>query len=183
MALQVGKKYSLRRSVTPQRMAAAERRRASIRRTTTILLVLTFVAISGGGAYTWYIGQQAAPVANVDTTQVRSKRITSEPPRQDPDANVGVSVQMLSPSEVEPGENASIAIRTNQLANCVITVKYGEIPGTDSGLIKKTADEYGTVSWSWAVPANAPEGRAPVKVDCSNKSKSGTVIADLIVKR
>ncbi|MGB3945269.1 MAG: hypothetical protein WBK76_00310 [Candidatus Saccharimonadales bacterium] len=183
MALRVGNKYTLRRNVTPQRMAAAERRKASLRRTANTFLVLMVIAAIGGGAYTWYMGQKAAPIADPGASKIRSKRITTGPPRQDPNANVGVSVQMLSPSEVKPGENASIAIRTNQLANCTITVKYGETLATDSGLIKKTADEYGTVSWSWAVPPTAPDGKAPVKVDCSNKSKSGTVIADLIVKR
>lgn len=181
MALKVGKKYSLRRSPTPQRRAAAERRKESLRRTMTVTIVLAFVLMAGGAGYTWYMGEQKT-AAITPEEPVPSRRIDIKPVKQDPNANVGVSVQMLS-SPVQPGQNASISVRTNQLANCTIAVKYGEVLSTDSGLTKKTADDYGTVSWSWTVPATAPEGKAAVKVDCANKSKSGSVTGDLIVKK
>lgn len=181
MALKVGKKYSLRRPQTPQRLAAAERRKASIRRTITGTLVLALLIGAGGIAYTWYMGKNKT-AAFTAGTPVPSRRVEMKPLRQDPKANVGVSVQMLS-TPVQPGQNASISIRTNQLAVCTIVVKYGEVASTDSGLSKKTADDYGTLSWSWTVPVSTPEGKGSVKVDCANKAKSGSVTADLIVKR
>lgn len=181
MALKVGKKYSLRRPVTPQRVAAAERRKESLRRTTTITIVLALLLVTGGVGYTWYMGEQkTAAVATAEPAP--SRRIEMKPVKQDPNAAVGVSVQMLS-TPVQPGQNASISIRTNQNADCTIVVKYGETVSTDSGLIKKTADDYGTVSWSWTVPATAPEGKGTVKVDCARKAKSGSVTGDLIIKR
>lgn len=181
MSLRVGKKHSLKRTVTPQRLAAAERRRATIRRTISGVLVLALLLGAAGAGYTWYMGEQKT-AAFVAETPVPSRRVEMKPTAQDPNANVGVSVQTLS-SPVQPGQNASISVRTNQLANCTILVKYGEVTATDSGLAKKAADEYGTISWSWTVPANAPLGKAPVKVDCANKSKSGSVTGDLIIAR
>lgn len=181
MALKVGKKYSISRPVTPQRLAAAERRKESLHRTMTVTLVLVLLLVTGGIGYTWYMGKQkTAAIATAEPAP--SRRIEMKPIKQDPNANVGVSVQILS-TPVPPGQNASISIRTNQLANCSILVKYGETPSTDSGLTKKTADEYGTVSWSWTIPASTPEGKGSVKVDCASKVKSGSVTADLIVKR
>lgn len=181
MALRVGRKYSLRRSATPQRIAAAERRKASLRRTITGVIILTLVLVIGGVSYTWYIGEQKTAVM-ATAEPAPSRRIEMKPIKQDPNANVGVSVQMLS-TPVQPGQNASISIRTNQLATCTIIVKYVDLVATDSGLIKKAADDYGTVSWSWTVPPATVEGKGTVKVDCANKAKSGSVTADLIVKR
>ncbi len=181
MSLRVGKKHPLKRAATPQRLAAAERRKATFRRTVTGVFVLAVLLAGAGAGYTWYMGEQKT-AAFVAETPVPSRRIEMKPTKQDPNANVGVSVQTLS-SPVQPGQNASISVRTNQLANCTILVKYGEVIANDSGLAKKTADEYGTISWSWTVPANAPLGKSPVKVDCANKTKSGSVTGDLIIAK
>lgn len=180
MALRVGKKASFRRRITPQRVAAAERRRAAMRRTITSVIVLLLIAVSGGGLYTWYMGQQNGNVM-ADDEPAPSRRVEIKPVRQDPNANVGVAIQVLT-SPVKPGENASMTVRTNQLANCTINVQYGSVKSTDSGLAKKQADEFGMVSWAWTVEPTAPEGTWPVRVTCATKKKSGMVEGDLTVK-
>lgn len=181
MALRVGRKASLRRrGATPQRVAAKERRRAALRRTVTSVIVLLLIAVSGGGLYTWYMGQQDNTVA-ADEESTPSRRVEVKPVRQDPNANVGVAVQVLT-SPVKPGENTSITVRTNQLANCTISVQYGDVKSTDSGLAKKQADDFGMVSWAWTVEPTAPEGTWPVSVTCATKKKSGMVEADLVIK-
>lgn len=181
MALRVRSKYSLRRSVTPQRMAAAERRKASVKKTTYVSGVMALLLVAGGVGYTWYTGEHTSNVVAAKAP-APSRRVEWKPVKQDPNANVGVSVQALT-TPVQPGQNASISVRTNQLANCTIAVMYGKVPGTDSGLAKKSADEYGSISWSWSVAQTAPVGKATVKVDCANKTKSGSVTADLDVTR
>lgn len=180
MALRVGRKVALRRRVTPQRVAAAERRRAGLRRMATSLVVLIFLAVSGGGLYTWYMGQQKSLAASGDEP-APSRRVEIKPMRQDPNANVGVSVQVIT-SPVKPGENASVTVRTNQLADCTITVKYGDVAASDSGLMKKKADEFGMASWAWTVAPNAPEGSWPVRITCATQKKSGMAEAQLVVK-
>ena len=180
MALRVGKKVSLRRRVTPQRVAAAERRRASFRRLSTTVIVLLFLGLIGAGTYTWYMGQQKTLAAESEEP-TPSRRVELKPVRQDPNANVGVSVQVIT-SPVKPGENASVSIRTNQLADCTISVKYGDVTAADSGLVKKKADEFGLASWAWTVAPDAPEGAWPVRITCANQKKSGMVEASLVVK-
>lgn len=180
MALRVGRKVSLRRKTTPQRVAAAERRRATMRRTITSVVVLFLIAIVSGGVYTWYLGQQKS-LAVSEEEPTPSRRVELRPVHQDPNANVGVAVQVLT-SPVKPGENASVTIRTNQLADCTINVQYGSVKSTDSGLMKKQADEFGMVSWAWTVEPTAPEGTWPVRITCATKKKSGMVEGNLTVK-
>jgi hypothetical protein len=180
MPLRVGKKYKIRRQITPQRLAAKERRRESLRRTTTGMIAVTLLIIAGGVGYTWYVGDKETAAIAIEEP-VPSRRISIEPTKQDPNANVGVSVQMIS-SPVAPGANASVSIRTNQLANCTIAVTYDEIAAVDTGLANKKADAYGTVSWSWTVPQSTPKGKAKVKIDCATKKKSGSVTTDLIIQ-
>ena len=180
MALRVGKKVSLRRRITPQRVAAAERRRKTVRRTITSMVILLLLAVSAGALYTWYLGQQKS-LAVVEDEPTPSRRVDIRPVHQDPNANVGVAVQVLT-SPVKPGENASVTVRTNQLANCTISVKYDTVTATDSGLVKKQADEFGMVSWAWTVAPTAPEGTWPVRITCATKKKSGMVEGDLTVK-
>jgi len=179
MALRVGKKVPLKRRITPQRVAAAERRRATIRRTLIGLTTLILLAIVGGAGYTWYMGEQNLMASNIEKP-MPSRRVEIRPVRQDPNANVGVAIQMLT-SPVTPGDNASVTVRTNQRANCNITVTYNDVKSTDSGLMAKTADDFGMASWSWKVEPSAPAGTWPVDITCATKKKSGMVRGDLTI--
>lgn len=149
---------------------------------TAIVLLLL---VGAGVGYTWYMGMQQ-PVEAAQEEEVASARpVAVTPSKPAPDAPVGVSSQMLT-SPVEPGENASLTVKTNAGANCEITVTYGELDeedkrSTDSGLTKKTANPYGVVSWSWTVEADRPLGTWPVEVTCANEEKSGYLRVDLIV--
>ncbi|MES2875996.1 MAG: hypothetical protein V4678_00840 [Patescibacteria group bacterium] len=185
MALQVKKRYPVPKKsrahhTLPQRTLKREQRRASARRTMTALLALGLVMLIGGVGYTWYMGKQE-PVALEQTAMPTPKRTVLRPPKIASNAAIGASVQSYTP-EVKPGENASVTIRTNPEAECVIAVKYNKVLAVDSGLTPKVADEFGVASWSWTVALGTPPGAWPAEVTCKNKKNSAFVKAEFIVK-
>ncbi len=178
MALQVRKRQLRRRSIA-QRQIARQRRSRILKQLSIAIGVLLFVAVAAGIAYTWYNGQKppASAIAKPAEKKVAPKFARPTPRK---DAKVGVSIQSLT-SPVAPGDNASIIIRTNPEATCVIEVKYGETKSLDTGLVKKTADEFGIVNWAWTVETGTQTGKWPVTVTCKNQKNSGVVVGDLTV--
>jgi hypothetical protein len=154
----------------------------TVRNLTISAVVLLVLVVGAGVAYTWYVGQdestttatipeQAAPVASP----------TIKPTKPAADAKQSAAVQMLT-SPVAPGENASIMVKTNAESECTISVKYGEVVSTDSGLKPKVADDFGIVSWTWTVEKTVPVGKWPVEVNCAFHEQSAMVRGDLIVE-
>lgn len=144
----------------------------------TVVLLVLFVG--AGVGYTWYMGQQAPPISAIETPVEIKKAPVLKPVVRAANAPVGVSVQSID-SPVLPGSNASIIVRTSPGADCTISATYNKIPSKDSGLVNKTADEYGIASWSWTVEESAPLGKWPVKVTCTLGTKSGMVVGDFVV--
>ncbi len=85
-------------------------------------------------------------------------------------------------SPVAPGQNTTFDVRTNAGSTCTITAVYNKIPSHDSGLVPKTADEWGYVSWTWTVDRSAPAGTWPVTVTCVYHGRSGVLIGNLQVQ-
>ncbi len=122
----------------------------------------------------YYTGLQAEknPVKEISTTQ--EAPVIKDPPPPAENAPVGASVQFLA-SPVKPGENSSITVTTAQKAACTIVMAYGTVVSKDTGLVPKTADIHGSVSWSWTVDKTATPGKWPVKVTCTLNKKVGYV--------
>lgn len=154
-----------------------------IRNTIISVIVLLILFVGGGVLYTWYMGKYnpAKPTSVVKpvATAVSPVRKAPQPAS---DAKVGVSIQLLN-SPVEPGANTSITIRSNAGAKCTILVEYNKVPSKDSGLVPKTTDEYGMVTWTWTVEPTVPYGKWPVTVTCANAKNSGKVVGDLLVEK
>lgn len=149
--------------------------------TTVSVLALLLLFVGGGLAYVWYTGQNTPEVATVDSTptaDTSERRITPTKPAAN--AQASASVQMLT-TPVAPGENASISVKTVATSTCSIKVEYNNVPGIDSGLITKTADEFGIISWTWTVDASAPQGTWPVTVTCTYNGRAAVVRGDLQV--
>lgn len=143
--------------------------------------ILVILAVAAGVIYTWYMGQH--PIATEKAVPVKTtKPKSTEPTQLAPNAKEGAAVQSIS-SPIAPGSNASIYIKTNRDSKCTIKAVYNKVPSKDSGLIPKTADEYGMVSWSWTVESTAPVGKWPVTVTCTWKKQTAVVVGDLVVKK
>lgn len=154
----------------------------TILKTTISVIILIILSVAGGIAYVYFTNQSNtdnSPKA-VDTTTESSKELKPTPPR--PDAVEQAAIESLI-SPVKAGENSSITVKTNAGSKCTISIKYKDVASTDSGLIPKTADAWGNVSWSWTVDASAPVGTWPVKVMCYYHTRSAMVIGDLKVAK
>jgi hypothetical protein len=146
-----------------------------------IIGCLLVLGASAGGVYTWYIGNNQ-PVTPAVLPEVKTNKLSTAPPPKatKPEGPVGVSVQVFT-TPVKPGGNASMTIRTRPDAACSIKVTYKDQQSTDTGLIPKTADEFGTVQWTWTVESSRPVGTWPVDVTCALGEMSGYVRGDLEV--
>lgn len=160
------------------------RRRAKRRRTATtiVVVVLVFLLLLAGLAllYVWYTGNETELPESAVKPSAPSQ--LTKPPEVADNVPVGVAVSALS-SPIAAGSNASISIRTKQKAACNITVTYGTEKSHDTGLVPKTADEYGVVSWSWTVEASRAAGTYPIDITCAKDDKSGYRQADLVVTK
>lgn len=146
-------------------------------------LCLFSIGIGVAGGYIWYIGKYGPKDTSSAEKQVEVKTETTIKKNiPDPNAPVGVATQMLT-SPIAPGSVASLSIRTNPGANCVVSVIYDKTPSKDAGLAPKTADDFGSVSWTWTVDSLVPIGKWPVSVNCSNNKNSGVLTLELVVSR
>jgi hypothetical protein len=157
---------------------------ASLRTASLWTGALLILALGGGVAYTWYMGQQpsppvaeVAPVAEVSEPVSAAKHMTP-----DPNAKASAAIEMLT-SPVTPGMNASVSIKTNPNAECTISVVYDKTGSKDSGLVPKTADEFGMADWTWTVESTVPYGTWPVKITCTINKQSAVVQGDLVVAK
>lgn len=146
-------------------------------------VALFCVAVIGGIGYTYYTDSRSQPLpavaapAVVPTSQPFTKH--TEPPAN---AAVGVAVESFS-SLAKIGSDASISIGTTPGATCKIEVLYDKVPAMDPGLKPQIADDFGSVTWDWAIGPATPPGMWPVNITCSRNKHSGFVQAQLDVSR
>jgi hypothetical protein len=84
-------------------------------------------------------------------------------------------VNLTSP--VKANSQVTLTIRTVTGAECKATVQYRE---RSHGLVPKTANKDGTVTWSWRLGKDV-RGNFPVDVQCSQEGKQGSLSVTLVV--
>lgn len=144
------------------------RRRKLWIRIVVFVVVLIFIFVIAGMVYAWYASQN--PEERVISTPVNIPKTKVQTYEPSPDAPVAIVMQSLT-TPIKAGGTAMMTIKTNPKAVCQITAKMGGSVYPDTGLIPKTADEYGVVGWSWAIPGNAPASTWPIEVTCANEAK------------
>jgi len=85
-------------------------------------------------------------------------------------------------SPVRHGNAASIIVKTAPGAACTIIVAYKSGPSRAQGLIPKTADKDGVVSWAWIVGTRTTPGEWPVTVTCSSGGRQATFETSFLVQ-
>lgn len=160
-----------------------KRNNKTIRNVLISVFTLLVLIVLAGVIYTWVMGMvkpPEVPVQDIMPKDSKPKIIEHTMPSEN--VPVGVSIQSMT-TPIEPGSNVMLIIKTRPLATCTITAVYDKVASVDSGLSKKTADDFGTVTWTWTVEESVPIGKWPVTVTCAYGKKSGVVIGDLVVKR
>jgi hypothetical protein len=84
-------------------------------------------------------------------------------------------VKLTSP--VKTNERVTLTIRTASGAECKGTIRYRE---RTQGLVPKTTDDDGTVTWSWQLGRNV-RGSFPIEVQCAQGDKRGSLSVTLVV--
>lgn len=143
----------------------------------TLLVVVVALGAVGGGAYMWYMGTHGGKEGTV-------YKQTDTPSSRQKAASLGTNLAVESiTSPVMPGANATMIVKTDPGAKCVVEVTYDRTKAVDGGLIQKTADKEGNVSWTWKVVPTAPEGKWPAKVTCTDKKSSTIAQGELVVSK
>jgi hypothetical protein len=69
-------------------------------------------------------------------------------------------------SPVPHGGLGLVTIQTKPQTLCTITVTYKSGPSKAAGLIPKTADGQGRITWTWKVGTRTTPGVWPITVEC-----------------
>ena len=122
----------------------------------------TSYATGSGG-----VGGGAAPTA----TPVLAPTPTSTPTAPPTQAPPEVSVTFVNaPLSARPGQATTLIARTSPNTGCTIEVDYKSGPSHAQGLVPKTSDAGGNVSWTWIVGTRTTPGQWPITVSCGSAS-------------
>lgn len=154
----------------------------SVRNGAIGVVVLLVLLVGGGIAYTYYFGPEGGTAAAPAPAVVKTETTPLKPTAPTANAKEGAAVQSVT-SPVVPGSNVILTVRTNATSKCTIVVAYNNVPSKDSGLVPKTADQYGMVTWSWTVESTVPLGKWPATITCVYNGRSAVVVADIEVSK
>jgi len=90
-----------------------------------------------------------------------------------PSVSGGLDILSVT-SPISKGANATLTAKTSPNANCSITAYYKSGPSTAAGLVPKTADSSGMVSWIWKVGARTTSGTWRIVIICNSVTKETT---------
>jgi hypothetical protein len=111
------------------------------------------------------------------TTPPTTTPPTTTPATTTPSPTTELTLEIVSvTSPVSPGQNATLVAKIAPGAACDITVYYKSGPSTAQGLYPKTADNNGSVSWTWMVGTRTTPGswRIVVTATLGGKTVSQT---------
>jgi hypothetical protein len=132
----------------------------------------TIVVDTDGQKYTLNTEKQVPPVIPIISTP------TPTPTPGPIPAPTELTLEIVSiTSPVSPGHNATLVAKTAPGASCSIAVYYKSGPSTAQGLYPKTADNSGSVSWTWMVGTRTTPGswRIVVTASLGGKTVSQTI--------
>src|SRR2546425_1831315 len=75
-----------------------------------------------------------------------------------------------APLSARHGTATTLIVKTSPATGCSIQVVYKSGPSKAQGLVAKTSDGAGSVSWTWIVGSNTTLGQWPIYVTCGSAS-------------
>jgi hypothetical protein len=96
---------------------------------------------------------------------------TSSIPAKSPAPPAKTVVAFLNaPRSAARNHYATTQVKTNARVSCSIDVEYAPGSSTAAGLVTKTSDNTGRVSWTWKIGAKTTRGAWPITVTCGSAS-------------
>jgi hypothetical protein len=120
------------------------------------------------------VGGGSLPSATA--TPVASLAPTPKPASPSPAVIAPAPVQQAgvsfvnAPLSARHGQSTALVVKTSPNTACSIQVVYKSGPSHAQGLVPKTSDSAGNVSWSWIVGSNTTLGQWPIYVTCGSAS-------------
>lgn len=141
------------------------------------MIARRLVIIAASLALLTACGDSTGPAAASDTAPTASSLSTSAAATPTPAVALPSAVAaktvvtfLNAPLAVKRGSNATLQAKTVPNTSCAINVEYKSGPSTAAGLVTKTSDGAGNVSWTWKVGANTTPGSWPITVTCGDAS-------------
>jgi len=75
-----------------------------------------------------------------------------------------------APLTARPGQATTLIVKASPNTGCSIQVVYKSGPSKAQGLVSKTSDGAGNVSWTWIVGSRTTPGQWPIYVTCASAS-------------
>lgn len=157
-----------------------------IRRTFLTVVLLALLIAIAALIYVWLFPPKPDP-AMVPIPKGPQVPADFTPTKFGENVPIGSAIQSIT-TPVNPGDNASIILRTTERSICSIAVVHIDDYGKkrrqleDSGLIDKKADEYGVVSWTWTMPADAALAEWRANIYCKRDNMSTESIGRIVVE-
>lgn len=148
----------------------------ALRKTVISSVVLVILIVAAGLGYTYYMDKQNSANALKSSTNAADQQgVTIKPGKPSPNAPEDASLEVLT-TPIARNQTDMVSIKTQADSTCSIVVTYvNGLVVKDPGLIPKTADDFGSVSWNWNISPTAPVGQGQVKITCDFYKKSAMV--------
>lgn len=147
-----------------------------VRNSVISFVALVLLLLLLGVAYVRFSSSDANVKPAKITTGGDTAPAVFKPTPPNPNTPESAAVESIT-SPAAAGSNVALLVRTKPTSSCTISVVYNNIASTDSGLTAKTADAYGTISWTWTIGKTVAPGPGKATVTCAFNRKTAVVEA------
>lgn len=146
----------------------------TLRKTLIGSFVLVLLFGGAGFAYTYYMDKHSkvSSLQSAVNAAAQQEDRAISPSKASTKTPESAAINLLT-SPIARGQTAMETAQTLGGSTCTIAVTYyGGAVAHDPGLVQKTADAYGTVSWNWTISPTAPIGYGMTKVNCTDSTQA-----------
>jgi len=151
-----------------------------LRRTTAVWALCLAFALAGAAcadSASSPLGPASSPLAvgggslpSATPTPAATPTPTPPPAPVQPPVQAPKVTFVNAPLSARHGTATTLIVKTSPATGCSIQVVYKSGPSKAQGLVAKTSDGAGSVSWTWIVGSNTTLGQWPIYVTCGSAS-------------
>ena len=121
------------------------------------------------------VGGGSLPTPTATATPASTLTPAPATPAPAPAVLAPVLTFVNAPLSARHGQATTLIVRTSPNTACSIQVVYKSGPSTAQGLVPKTSDGAGNVSWTWIVGSRTTPGQWPIYVTCGSASDETSI--------